>query len=391
MFKRIKLGFLLIFLFSCLAAFSQNNKNPQNLIMILGSDDPSTLEERTTVAFNLYQLQKDIDKIIVSGGCGAHDSSICEAEDMKEKLTKLGVPEDVIVKEEKSQTTLQNYIYSRLLKDESRGSLIKEGDKLYVVSNHWHAISVANRFREFDGVNAEYFVSGNLLPKEKDLVDYVGIFYGYPDQEELLSKFLSDNIMTASYIDGHLVLVNQMGAIGYQSKKNADKKLLKVFRTIGQDNFKDKFFFDAAKNSFFFLSGEKILELDRSGRLKTEYSFQEFFKGFSSDGNSITKVDAVSIVDSKILIFEKENLWIGKRKNGGFEFQEKVVIKDYIRDWPFSWGSGDVDAAVYIESSDSLRLFRGTQFMDVSLSTGKVIEKPSKLNFNDFKKMDFEE
>ena len=151
-------------------------KEPSKGMLVLGSANKATLMERVEIAAELYQGQPDFDYIIVSGGCGAHNSSICEATEMFNLLVEAGVPADKIFKEEKSKTTVQNYVYSRKLRNRQGKQIIQPGDQLVVVSNHWHAMSVAARLSEHDGVEAEYFIKGNIKPKKDDKADYSNIY-----------------------------------------------------------------------------------------------------------------------------------------------------------------------------------------------------------------------
>ena len=95
---------------------------------------------------------------------------------MAELLIEMGIPTHKIFKEEKSQNTKQNYCYSRALTAADGTRLINPNDRLYVVSNHWHAISVAARFTVYDHVRADYHIRGSILPKKTDMVDYTNIF-----------------------------------------------------------------------------------------------------------------------------------------------------------------------------------------------------------------------
>lgn len=148
----------------------------RNGMLILGSADMQTLVDRVEVGFKLYQSAVPFDYIIVSGGCAAHKSELCEASEMAALLVEKGVPEELIFKEEKSKTTVQNYAYSRMLRKADGSNVIRPGDKLYVVSNHWHAIPVAARFTANDSVTAVYHIEGGILPKDTDKVNYTGIF-----------------------------------------------------------------------------------------------------------------------------------------------------------------------------------------------------------------------
>lgn len=168
--------------------YSQKTKG-NKIILILGSDNLELAQKRAEIGYKLYKSE-DIDKIIVSGGCGAHGSDICEATEMKKYLVKKGVSENIIYKEEKSKNTAQNYCYSRKLKHSDGTKIIKPGDHLFVVSNHWHAIPVAGCFSKKDGVFAEYMVKGKIEPSPKDMVDYISIYKDCIDDDKYCEAML---------------------------------------------------------------------------------------------------------------------------------------------------------------------------------------------------------
>lgn len=355
---------------------------PKNMILVLGSDDVQTLKERTDLAFQLYQINKNIDYIIVSGGCGAHGSSLCEASEMKTRLLSLGVPESMIIKEEKSQTTLQNYIFSRMLKDTEGNLLIGKNDKLYVVSNHWHAISVANRFQRYDGVQAKYFVSGNLTPKEKDPVDYVGIFHGYPDQDQLLEKQLKNNI-TGSVLLGKkdTLLVNAAGEVYFSENGKLRKNVEDLFfkqMPAQWDQQMDALFQDKESGSFFLTRKNTLYKISKDGQFQKEINLTDYFRSLPS---AWTKrgIDAVSIVGDAAFVFYKDSVWIGKReRRKGFTHQKTKRLSEWIQNWPFSWGTGDIDNAQPIAEEGIIRLYRANQYIDVSTQSWETVSKPEK-------------
>src|SRR5690606_32080411 len=132
---------------------------PHTIMLVLGSANPEILTHRTEVAYRLYRLQP-FDKIVVSGGCAAHASSICEATMMHDQLVAIGVPSSIIHNEENSKTTVQNYIFSRKLRDEQDELVIQPKDSLYVITDHWHASAVAARYAQNDGVVERFFIEG---------------------------------------------------------------------------------------------------------------------------------------------------------------------------------------------------------------------------------------
>ena len=155
---------------------NSQNTTPRIGILILGSSNPTTLEERVDSGYKLFKAMEKVDYIIVSGGCDAHNSGICEATKMASRLDEHGVSKQLIYKELESKSTFQNYCYSRKLKDQEGNLIIKPGDSLYVVSNHWHAIPVAARFRIYDNVNAQYYIVGEITPDSTDNVNYGNIY-----------------------------------------------------------------------------------------------------------------------------------------------------------------------------------------------------------------------
>lgn len=161
---------------SCSQLLAQDTNDTRTGMLVLGSANLNTLKVRVAIAYELYQSGKTFDYIIVSGGCGAHGSTICEASEMAALLQEKGVPADKIFKEENSKSTVQNYCFSRALKASDGQHIIRPNDTLYVVSNHWHAIPVAARFTAYDGVKAFYYIEGNIVPDSADRVDYTNIF-----------------------------------------------------------------------------------------------------------------------------------------------------------------------------------------------------------------------
>ena len=136
-------------------------KGHSTIMLILGSSNPGTREARVGLACDLLK-KGDIhfDTVILSGGCGAHgtDASNCEATDMK-RLLETVCTDDIsglgIYKEESSRSTVQNYCNSVALEVQGQ-KLIQKPATLYVVSSHYHALSVAACFGN-KGVDAHYY------------------------------------------------------------------------------------------------------------------------------------------------------------------------------------------------------------------------------------------
>src|SRR5699024_4070673 len=73
---------MLILSGSNLAKAQHNDEQHDSVMLILGSANPQTLQHRIEVGVSLYNSGVDFDRVVVSGGSGAHDSAICEASSM---------------------------------------------------------------------------------------------------------------------------------------------------------------------------------------------------------------------------------------------------------------------------------------------------------------------
>lgn len=69
------------------------------------------LENRLLMTLELINEHK-VDKVVVSGGIANTKAGISEASAMKSYLLSKGVKEDMIIVEDKSETTNQNFQYS---------------------------------------------------------------------------------------------------------------------------------------------------------------------------------------------------------------------------------------------------------------------------------------
>ena len=137
---------------------NSGNINEFKTMLILGSHISSIRINRINEAYHLIQ-QGNFENIIVTGGCGAHDTppDNCEAKHMAELLLEKGVTLDKIILEEKSKTTGGNYKYSKALTlPQSSTKVINPNDKLLVVSSSSNVKAVAYCFRYKEQVDAYY-------------------------------------------------------------------------------------------------------------------------------------------------------------------------------------------------------------------------------------------
>lgn len=104
------------------------------------------LQDRLDRALGYWEEHQDV-LIVVSGGQGS-DEHISEAQCMFDYLTGHGVPEEQVLKEEKSSNTLQNLQNSVVLLEE-QGYDSKDG--VMVVSNGFHLARVRMLWRRVCG------------------------------------------------------------------------------------------------------------------------------------------------------------------------------------------------------------------------------------------------
>lgn len=109
----------------------------EDAVIVLGAgirgERPSlTLKGRLDAAFEYHKDNPDAI-IVVSGGKG-HDEDITEALAMEKYLTNLGVPERLIIKEEKSTSTFENFSFSKEILD----GLFENGYKCAYITNEYH-------------------------------------------------------------------------------------------------------------------------------------------------------------------------------------------------------------------------------------------------------------
>ena len=126
----------------------------EDVVIVLGAGvrgDRVTLplKMRLDVAVEYHQKNPDA-LIIVTGGKGFQET-VTEASAMEKYLVKNGVPEDIIIKEEKASSTNENMSFSKEITDK-----YFDGDyKTAVITNNFHiyrAVSIA-RLEGFENVS----------------------------------------------------------------------------------------------------------------------------------------------------------------------------------------------------------------------------------------------
>ncbi len=131
---------LLFAVTTCLILFNADapaDKKPDTLIVLgagIRGDRPSrTLYYRLEKAAEYYAADPGLT-IIVSGGQGS-DEQYTEAEVMAKSLVSMGVPKERIILEDQSTSTEENFVFSRLIIDETYGG---ERQELAFVTSRFH-------------------------------------------------------------------------------------------------------------------------------------------------------------------------------------------------------------------------------------------------------------
>ena len=97
-----------------------------------GDRVPRLLGNRIDKAIDVYRKDDTPTKIIPSGGQG-YDESISEAEAMKRYLIEKGIPEEDIILEDKSTTTLENIKFSMNIIEQDN-----HGEDVALVTSNYH-------------------------------------------------------------------------------------------------------------------------------------------------------------------------------------------------------------------------------------------------------------
>lgn len=382
----IKIKKLLIILIICNQSFSQQEVNKTGML-ILGSANEETLIKRVEVGFNLYQSEVNFDYIIVAGGCGAHASSICEAEEMKIILLKMGVPEGIIYKEDKSKTSAQNYCYSKKLKKPNGTKIINKNDELYVVSNHWHAISVAGCFSERDVQKAVYHIEGGIKPKETDMTDYVNIFRNCNTNENYCKVMLWPFVNAAYYMENESVneiyyftedIVHRNSSFKFENVVHSGSYFNPSDMPVKWTQKIDAAFYNTIENKVYYFKEDQYLKFTPNTD-KIDKGYPRFIKDLVKnipDNWNGGNIDAAFFnpLDREVFLFKGEE-YVKFTEGESRLMESPQKISELIAQWPFQWAQGNIDAAYFIPEAQDFVLFRGQEYLKGSL---EVKLKPSK-------------
>lgn len=148
-FKVIKIVIACAFIiFTCIEAaiiiYPKNNKTNSDYILVLGAGltngkYPSlTLKARLDSAVEVFNMMGKTKKIVVSGGRGSNED-ISEAEAMKNYLLYCDIPEYMIILEDESRTTSENFKFSKEKIEKDSGKSI-EDLRIKIVTTDFHSL-----------------------------------------------------------------------------------------------------------------------------------------------------------------------------------------------------------------------------------------------------------
>ena len=149
-------------------------KKPQYLVVLgaglRGSEISTSLLYRLETALEFNEIYPDV-KIIVSGGQGEGED-ITEASAMRNFLVSNGVDENLIIMENKSRNTYENFLFTKKLLKKQTG---KDEFKITVISNNFHMYRAKYLANEVGFDTLGYPAPAH---KSSTLVFYVREFFG---------------------------------------------------------------------------------------------------------------------------------------------------------------------------------------------------------------------
>ena len=138
----------------------------EDVVIVLGSGVKNgrpniTLQMRLDASIEYYKQNSDV-YIVVAGGL-ARQKDTTEALVMKNYLVENGIPEDIIIMEDKSQSTLENYRFSKEILENKN---IKH-DSIVFITNDFHI------YRAKTYANHCGFENAHALSTKTDLFIFV--------------------------------------------------------------------------------------------------------------------------------------------------------------------------------------------------------------------------
>lgn len=152
--------FIIIFIGIALAVYGRkdNVTFKEDAIIVLGKGldgdkIPANLARRLDKAIEYHQ--KNPSALIVVSGGNVKNKNLTEAQAMYDYLVSKGVSYDIIIKEDKSKITHENFVFSSEILKEKLG----ENYSVAFVSNNFHIWRAERLAREI-GINATHLGAG---------------------------------------------------------------------------------------------------------------------------------------------------------------------------------------------------------------------------------------
>lgn len=131
------ISFMIVSTVLITSAISQKDEKVDCVIVLgagLNGETPTlVLAQRLDSALR-YIAENPGTTVIVSGGQGTGET-ITEAEGMKRYLVRHGIPEELVIKEEKSTSTYENMVFSKKLYERELGTGL---NRVMIITNDFH-------------------------------------------------------------------------------------------------------------------------------------------------------------------------------------------------------------------------------------------------------------
>lgn len=184
--KRCLLVLLSFFLLVESAIIFYPNKNIKDCdyIIVLGAlvnkNKPSkTLEDRLNATIDYINKSEDDDLyIVVSGGKGRGEN-ISEAQAMEDYLIQKNISPNIILKEDKSTTTQENFLYSKDIIEKHSNKKI-EDVKIKIITTDFHSLRSSIMAKKYGFKNYSFYTSSSkyyLAPLNYTREFYAIIYY----------------------------------------------------------------------------------------------------------------------------------------------------------------------------------------------------------------------
>ena len=118
---------------------------------VRGEEPTESLKRRLDAALSYHQ-QNPQALIVVTGGMG-DDENISEALAMEKYLLKAGLPQELIIKEDRATSTQENFIFSREILD----GLLEADHRIVYISNDFHIYRAGLYAEQYGYEDAAHF------------------------------------------------------------------------------------------------------------------------------------------------------------------------------------------------------------------------------------------